>query len=65
MVSDRVYRPGIGLVAAIAELRKNAGTQFDADVVDAFLRVQTSKPVPIQAISATTTTAASSARATR
>ena len=65
MVSDRVYRPGIGLVAAIAELRKNAGTQFDADVVEAFLRCQASNPVPTQAISATTTTAASNPRASR
>jgi HD-GYP domain-containing protein (c-di-GMP phosphodiesterase class II) len=37
MVSDRPYRPALGLGAAIAELRAGAGIQFDPDVVDAFL----------------------------
>jgi diguanylate cyclase (GGDEF)-like protein len=39
MTHDRVYRPAIGHEAACKELREGAGTQFDAEVVDAFLRV--------------------------
>jgi diguanylate cyclase (GGDEF)-like protein/putative nucleotidyltransferase with HDIG domain len=38
MTSDRVYRPGMGEPAARDELEANAGTQFDPDVVAAFLR---------------------------
>jgi diguanylate cyclase (GGDEF)-like protein/putative nucleotidyltransferase with HDIG domain len=38
MVADRVYRPGIGADAARAELERGAGTQFDGEVVEAFLR---------------------------
>jgi putative nucleotidyltransferase with HDIG domain len=37
MTSDRVYRKAIGHEAARDELRKWAGQQFDAQVVDAFL----------------------------
>ena len=39
MTSDRPYRKGLGEHYAIEELRRNAGTQFDRYVVDAFLRV--------------------------
>jgi diguanylate cyclase (GGDEF)-like protein/putative nucleotidyltransferase with HDIG domain len=39
MTSDRAYRPSIGQVAARAELRRCAGSHFDADVVDAHLAV--------------------------
>ncbi len=37
MTADRPYRPSIGASAAEAELRRGAGSQFDADVVDAFI----------------------------
>ena len=37
MTSDRAYRPAIGHDAACLELRATAGTQFDPQVVDAFL----------------------------
>jgi HD-GYP domain-containing protein (c-di-GMP phosphodiesterase class II) len=37
MTADRVYRRSIGHRAACVELRRCAGTQFDADVVEAFL----------------------------
>ncbi|HST32909.1 MAG TPA: diguanylate cyclase [Solirubrobacteraceae bacterium] len=44
MTSDRPYRKGPGEQFAIEELRRNAGTQFDEDVVDAFLRVLGHRP---------------------
>jgi diguanylate cyclase (GGDEF)-like protein len=37
MVTDRVYRDALGHAAAIEELRRCAGSQFDAEVVDVFL----------------------------
>ncbi|MCD6518860.1 MAG: HD-GYP domain-containing protein [Anaerolineae bacterium] len=39
MTSQRVYREPFTLEQAIQELRNNRGTQFDPDVVDAFIRV--------------------------
>jgi putative nucleotidyltransferase with HDIG domain len=38
MTNDRVYRRSIGRWRARDELRRNAGTQFDEAVVEAFLR---------------------------
>jgi diguanylate cyclase (GGDEF)-like protein/putative nucleotidyltransferase with HDIG domain len=37
MTSDRPYRDSIGYEAALAELRRCAGTQFDSRVVEAFI----------------------------
>jgi PAS domain S-box-containing protein/diguanylate cyclase (GGDEF)-like protein len=39
MVSPRPYRAALSVTEAVAELRRNAGTQFDAVVIDAFARV--------------------------
>jgi len=39
MTSDRSYRKAMPRAAAIAELRRHAGTQFDPKLVDLFLRV--------------------------
>lgn len=38
MRSDRVYRKAMSVEAAMAEIRRHRGTQFDPLVVDAFLR---------------------------
>ena len=38
MTSDRPYRGAISPEAACRELRATAGTQFDPEVVDAFIR---------------------------
>lgn len=37
MVSDRPYRKGMAKSKAIQELLNNSGTQFDKDIVDAFI----------------------------
>jgi diguanylate cyclase (GGDEF)-like protein/putative nucleotidyltransferase with HDIG domain len=42
MTADRPYRGSLGPEEAAAELRRGAGTQFDADVVDALLRTLSS-----------------------
>jgi len=38
MRSDRPYRQGMTHEAAIGEIRRNSGTQFDPDVVEVFMR---------------------------
>jgi HD-GYP domain-containing protein (c-di-GMP phosphodiesterase class II) len=37
MTTDRVYRTKIGVAGAVEEIRKNAGRQFDPELVDCFL----------------------------
>jgi HD-GYP domain-containing protein (c-di-GMP phosphodiesterase class II) len=39
MRSDRPYRKALPLLAAMQELRRNAGSQFDPEVVEAFLSI--------------------------
>jgi putative nucleotidyltransferase with HDIG domain len=39
MLSDRPYRPAMNLLQALVEIRRNVGTQFDPNVVEALLRV--------------------------
>ena len=43
MTTDRPYRKALSFEAAFEELRKNAGTQFDREVVDAFIRAYKEK----------------------
>jgi diguanylate cyclase (GGDEF)-like protein len=44
MTSDRAYRVARSVEAAVEELRANAGSQFDAVVVEAFCEALESKP---------------------
>jgi len=39
MISDRPYRRAMSPLRAIEEIQRGAGTQFDPEVVDAFLRI--------------------------
>jgi GAF domain-containing protein len=39
MVAGRLYRPGLSIEQAVGELRRHTGTQFDAEVVEAFVEV--------------------------
>jgi len=39
MISDRPYRKGMGVKEALRELARNRGTQFDPDIVDAFIQL--------------------------
>jgi HD-GYP domain-containing protein (c-di-GMP phosphodiesterase class II) len=51
MTSDRAYRGALSPEAARAELVAGAGTQFDPEVVDAFLRCDlAARKVPARAL---------------
>ncbi|MBI5417194.1 HD domain-containing protein [Candidatus Poribacteria bacterium] len=43
MTSERPYRPNPGIEYAINELKKYSGTQFDIEIVEAFLRLLAKK----------------------
>jgi putative two-component system response regulator len=43
MTSDRPYRPAMSITKAIKEIIRCAGTQFDPDVVTAFLKTKTAE----------------------
>jgi HD-GYP domain-containing protein (c-di-GMP phosphodiesterase class II) len=44
ITSDRPYRPARGTLAALEEIRRNAGTQFSREVVDALEQVARDRP---------------------
>jgi len=46
MTSDRPYRAALAIEAALVEVLRNSGSQFDPEVVDAFLRVYVRRFVP-------------------
>jgi diguanylate cyclase (GGDEF)-like protein len=43
MTVERVYKPGMSLPEAMAELRRCAGTQFDPNLVEVFCRIVTER----------------------
>ena len=51
MTSDRVYRPAVDFEAARQELEKQAGSQFDPHIVDAFFKIPIEKLKRIYQIS--------------
>jgi two-component system cell cycle response regulator len=44
MIQDRPYKRAIGHDEALFELRRHAGTQFDPELVDVFIRLFSAKP---------------------
>jgi putative nucleotidyltransferase with HDIG domain len=46
MVFDRVYRPGVGIEEALAEIERAGGRQFDPAVVRAFVAMERAKVQP-------------------
>ncbi len=46
MLDERVYKPGMSLADALAELRRCAGTQFDPYLVEVFCRLVTERIAP-------------------
>ncbi|MEX2194973.1 MAG: diguanylate cyclase [Thermoleophilaceae bacterium] len=52
MTSDRLYRDGRGVDAAVEELRACAGTQFDPDVVEALVRLHERENLDVLALRA-------------
>lgn len=47
MTSDRPYRRALSLQAALQELKRGAGTQFDAGVVECLLRLHAASQFPL------------------
>jgi len=41
MTSDRPYRKSLGHAAAVDEIRRSSGIQFEPEVVEAFMRIET------------------------
>jgi diguanylate cyclase (GGDEF)-like protein len=46
MIGDRPYRDGVSPAEALAELHRNAGTQFDPEVIAAFAQVFRERTLP-------------------
>jgi putative nucleotidyltransferase with HDIG domain len=54
MVSSRVYREGMGVEAALEEIRAHSGTQFDPAVVEAFFQAVQEEKINDQTVAAAT-----------
>lgn len=48
MTSKRAYQPALPVDFAVHEIRKNAGTQFDPQVVDLFLELAAVNALPLE-----------------
>lgn len=48
MTTDRPYRKGLSVDYAAEEISKHAGTQFDPELADIFVRMIRSKRIPLQ-----------------
>lgn len=48
MTSKRAYQPALPSDFAVHEIRKNAGTQFDPDVVDIFMELAEVDALPLE-----------------
>lgn len=48
MTSVRAYQPALPVQFAVEEIRKNAGTQFDPNVVDVFLELAEIDKLPME-----------------
>jgi HD-GYP domain-containing protein (c-di-GMP phosphodiesterase class II) len=45
MTSDRPHRKALSVAEAVAELKRNSGTQFDARIAERFVELITQRPV--------------------
>jgi len=48
MTSKRAYQPALPVDFAVHEIRKNAGTQFDPNVVDIFFELAAVNALPLE-----------------
>ena len=48
MTSTRAYQPALPVDFAVQEIRENAGTQFDPNVVDIFLELAAVDRLPLE-----------------
>jgi HD-GYP domain-containing protein (c-di-GMP phosphodiesterase class II) len=53
MMSDRSYRDRLGLDAAVKELIKYSGTQFDPRIVEVFIRILSNQEKLLEEAAAT------------
>lgn len=58
MVSNRCYRPGLPHEEAVRRLLKSSGTQFDSEVVQAFIPIAEQETADVFAAAGTSTAAA-------
>jgi HD-GYP domain-containing protein (c-di-GMP phosphodiesterase class II) len=57
MVSNRCYRPGLSHEEAVRRLLRSSGTQFDSDVVQAFIPIAEQEAADVFAAAGTSTSA--------
>ena len=48
MTSTRAYQPALPVDFAVQEIKQNAGTQFDPNVVDIFLELAAVDRLPLE-----------------